>query len=117
MMQVCRTGTGMGGGGMMGSTGGGSMGLQKQPSVTQLGPPMGAPTSAPYLTPPAQTMPGRQQPSGPMPMYQSSPAGGSSPMMPPVGMAQRTMPPGPPGMMAQRGGPIPGGPGGRMGPP
>ncbi|KAK6028096.1 dihydropyridine sensitive L-type calcium channel [Ostertagia ostertagi] len=157
-------GTGMGGGGMMGSSGGGSMGLQKQPSATQLGPPMGAPAPAPYLTPPAQTMPGRQQPvpsiniqkqpsatqlgppmgapapapyltppaqtmpgrqqpvpsiniqSGPMPMYQSSPAGGSSPMMPPVGMAQRTMPPGPPGMMAQRGGPVPGGPG-RMGPP
>uniref|UniRef100_A0A7I4XSX1 GuKc domain-containing protein n=2 Tax=Haemonchus contortus TaxID=6289 RepID=A0A7I4XSX1_HAECO len=116
-------GTGMGGGGMMGSGGGGGpMGLQKQPSATQLGPPMmGAPPPAPYLTPPAQPMPGRQQPvpsiniqSGPMSMYQSSPAGGGSPMMPPVGMAQRTMP-GPPGMMAQRGGSMAGGPG-RIGP-
>ncbi|VDO34498.1 unnamed protein product [Haemonchus placei] len=116
-------GTGMGGGGMMGSGGGGGpMGLQKQPSATQLGPPMmGAPPPAPYLTPPAQPMPGRQQPvpsiniqSGPMPMYQSSPAGGGSPMMPPVGMAQRSMP-GPPGMMAQRGGSMAGGPG-RIGP-
>ncbi|KAK5975903.1 Dihydropyridine sensitive L-type calcium channel, partial [Trichostrongylus colubriformis] len=113
-------GTGMGGAGMMGSTGGGGpMGLQKQLSATQLGPPVGAPP-APYLTPPTQPMPGRQQPvpsiniqSGPMPMYQGSPAGGNSPMMPPVGIAQRSMP-GPPGIMAQRGGPMAAGPG-RMG--
>ncbi|WKX92165.1 hypothetical protein Q1695_010303 [Nippostrongylus brasiliensis] len=107
-------GTGMGGGSMMG--GGGPMGLQKQPSASQLGPPMGAAAAAPYLAPPAQTMPGRQQPvpsinvqSGSMPIYQPGPAGGGgSPMMPAGGgMAPRiggVMPmPGPGGpIMAQR---------------
>ncbi|CAJ0594091.1 unnamed protein product [Cylicocyclus nassatus] len=93
-------GTGMAGAGpMMG--GGGSMGLQKQPSTGQLAPPMGAPMGAPvpqttpYLTPPMQQMPGRQQPVPPLNMqggvgmYQPPPPGGNSPMMQPMNMSQR----------------------------
>ncbi|EPB76478.1 dihydropyridine sensitive L-type calcium channel [Ancylostoma ceylanicum] len=118
----CPPGTGMSGAPMMG--GGGPMGLQKQGSTGQLGPPMGAPVPhAPYLTPPQQQMPGRQQPvptinlqTG-VGMYQPPPPGSSSPMMQPVGMgmAQRGPPP-PPGPM-MGGGPPPRGPLGPMGGP
>ncbi|KAK6731920.1 hypothetical protein RB195_008023 [Necator americanus] len=117
-------GTGMGGGPMM--SGGGPMGLQKQSSTAQLGPPMiGGPVPhAPYLTPPTQQMPGRQQPvptinlqTG-VGMYQPPPPppGSSSPMMQPVGMMAQRGVPAP--MISQRGpvGPM-GGPSTRLGPP
>lgn len=62
----------MGGGSMMGSGGGGGpMGLQTVSSASQLGPPMGAPAPAPYLTPPSQTMSGRQQPVPSINIHQS----------------------------------------------
>ncbi|KJH46207.1 dihydropyridine sensitive L-type calcium channel [Dictyocaulus viviparus] len=55
-------GTGMGSGTMIGGANNGSMGLQKQSSTGQLAPPIGTPLSTPYLTPPMQTVTGRQQP-------------------------------------------------------
>ncbi|KAE9421740.1 hypothetical protein Angca_007231 [Angiostrongylus cantonensis] len=65
-------GTGMGGGAMMGGGTNGSTALQQQAPPVQLGPPVIAPMpAAPYLTPPMQTMSGRQQPLPNVNMHQN----------------------------------------------